>query len=440
MNSPRATDSPVGPIRFAGIAINERRAQHPLYALPFAPPMRILVCPDKFKDCLSAAAASDIIAKAILARHPRSNLICRPISDGGDGLASILTRAAGGRLVFATVAGPQGEAVQAHFGLVRAGDIPQAALQRLQLAPPLVADALVGIIEMACASGLSLLPPKRRDPWASHTAGTGTLIALAASAGAHALLIGLGGSATHDLGLGALSALGYTFYDAEGASVCPPAPRHWHRIRRIAGALAPQIPQLRVLCDVTNPLLGDNGAATTYAPQKGLRKEDITRLEAASRNIAQQLCCHHGLRLEALESLPGYGAAGGVAFGLRCAAGAQRFAVVPGFDCVADWLQLPQAIAWADVVITAEGSFDASSMQGKGPGALATRALAAGKQVHVFAGKITTQSTHPNLRLHAITPEGMPLKDALQNVADLLRASAEDAFSAAPKPGARTIP
>jgi len=234
----------------------------------------------------------------------------------------------------------------------------------------------------------------------------------------------VGGSATHDLGLGALSALGLEFRNATGSAIRPPVPAHWDQIVTIDGALSTTIPPIHIACDVSNPLLGPSGAATVFAPQKGLHADELPALEEASERMAQLLCahCHQPLTL---PGTVGAGAAGGTAFGLICAARAQ---LLPGFALVASWLNLDARLAAADMVLTGEGRFDTSSLGGKGPGAIITRALTARKRVYLFAGQIGSPTAHDLLSLHEITPTDVPLERALQDTAAFLHSALQRAL------------
>ena len=371
--------------------------------------MRVLLAFDKFKDSLAAGPACAAAARALRERHPDWALDLCPLADGGEGFAEILTNSAGGALSSVSVTGPRGAAVDAGFGLVPWKKIPAAARALLKLPASLPDQAEIAVIEMAAASGLALLPASQRDPWQTTTLGTGQLIAAAAQAGAAALVLGVGGSATHDIGLGALSALGLEFLSFNGENIRPPIPARWDLIDRLAGKIPASRPPIRIACDVSNPLLGRNGAAAVYGPQKGLLPADFVRLDHASARLGLLLCAYSGVP-DALMDQTGAGAAGGIAFGLMAAAKAQ---LLPGFELVAAWLDLDARIAAADLIITGEGRFDASSLSGKGPGAVAARALARGKPVHLFAGQVTSPDTRPGLTLHAITPAGQPLAEAL---------------------------
>jgi len=385
---------------------------------------RVLLAFDKFKDALGASAAGAAVAVALREQRPDWELDLASLVDGGEGFAAVLTTAAGGRMVMREVTGPRGDRTMAMFGLVRLAAIPAGARDQLQLSGRFAPDAEIAIVEMAAASGLALLPVDRRDPWQTTTFGTGELMRAAVRSGAVALLLGVGGSATSDLGLGALAALGFGFLDARGGAVHPPVPAAWPRIIRVTGAPPAGFPPVYIACDVTNPLLGPRGAAAVYGPQKGLRPEDHARLESESARLASLLCAH-AKRPEDLRTAAGTGAAGGLAFGLMAAAGAR---VLPGFELVSAWLDLERRMAAADIVITGEGRFDDSSLEGKGPGAIAVRALALGKEVHVFAGQVAA-APRPGLALHAITPAGQPLAQALRETAGNLAIAVRAVFS-----------
>ncbi|HLP06808.1 MAG TPA: glycerate kinase [Opitutaceae bacterium] len=380
--------------------------------------MRVLLAFDKFKDSLAAPAACAVAAETLRAAHPDWEIDSAPLADGGDGFAAILTAAAGGEMVPVRVVGPLGETRTADYGIVSFARIPAAARARLAL-PPLRETDTIALVEMAAASGLALVPPAERNPWRTTSYGTGQLLAAAAQRGARALLLGVGGSATHDLGLGALGALGLKFFDTRGAAIFPPTTSAWDHIARLAGHVPAAFPPLRVACDVTNPLLGPTGAAAIYAPQKGLTPADLPALESATARMAALLAAHCG-QPRSLAHAPGVGAAGGIAFGLTVAARAQ---LVPGWTLVHDWLDLENRIAAADLVITGEGRFDASSLNGKGPGALVAAAAAAGKPVLILAGslgKLPPTALSSLAQAHAITPPNLPLATALTRTPELL--------------------
>lgn len=385
--------------------------------------MHVLIAFDKFKDCLTAPEACRLTAEALRERQPAWTATACPLADGGEGFAEILTDAAGGEHVAVTVTGPRGAPVSARFGLVSVARVPLAARRSLGLEAPEQADRTIAVVDMASVSGLALLANADRDPWQTTTRGTGEVLRLAAARGVAAIVLGVGGSATSDLGLGALTALGLEFHGGSGA-IGDPVPARWAGIERIAGAVTPPLPPVWIACDVTNPLLGPRGAAATYGPQKGLKAADLPRLDHESGRLALMLCSHCR-RPDTLMDAPGAGAAGGISFGLMAAAGAR---LLPGFELVSAWLDLETHLARAELVITGEGRFDATSLQGKGPGAVAARALALGKTVHVFAGQAAVAEPPPRLSLHSITPAGLPLAEALPRGAEFLAAAVRRVF------------
>jgi len=306
------------------------------------------------------------------------------------------------------VSGPRGGQVRAPVGFVDRKNIPAAAARRIPV------GERIAIVDLPSASGIELLPPAERNPWVTTTFGTGELLRHAAASRADAILLGVGGSATNDLGLGALAALGLHCDRTGGTPLLPPVPGRWTEITQLSGDV--ELPPVYIACDVTNPLLGPRGATVTFGPQKGLAAGDVRRLESQVARMALMLC-HHFNKPDSLMDAAGTGAAGGIAFGLMTACDAK---LVPGFDLVSDWLDLPARIAAADVVITGEGRFDATSLGGKGPGSLFAGARRLGKRALVFTGSLGVE---PDEGLHAITPAGLPLAAALPRTAEFLAAA-----------------
>ena len=374
--------------------------------------MRLLIACDKFKDALSAEEACRVVAASAGGVAD----LC-PLTDGGDGFAAILTAAVGGTLVRVPVTGPRGKKVTGLLGLVAVASIPPAARDLLGLTGG--SSQRLAVIDLASSGGLALLRPDERDPWQTDSRGTGELLRAAASHEVAAIILGLGGSATHDLGLGAVSELGFTPCDQAGGRLAA-APVNWRRFSQLNGAAGTKLPPIRLACDVTNPLLGAAGAVASYAVQKGLRPEDATELERLTAAAVRVLCARFGRDFDGLVRTPGMGAAGGIAVGLSVAFGAT---IIPGADLVFAWLGLERRLSEADIVVTGEGRFDQTSLAGKGPGAVIARALALGKKVHVFAGAVdpaVRAGVPANLRLHAISPVGLPLEQALKEAPQFL--------------------
>lgn len=391
--------------------------------------MNVLVAFDKFKDCLSASQACEVVEKEVCRLHPDWTVVACPLTDGGEGFAPILTASARGIPTPVTVAGPRTESgpVQATLGIVNRRNLHPAVLKRLNSPSPADEDSHVAVVEMASASGLALLPPTQRDVWRTQTRGTGELLRLSRQRlHADSILLGLGGSATHDLGLGALKALGMRFLDHQGNQLDDLSPNNWASVARMDSRDLIRLPPIWMACDVTNPLLGPTGAAAVYAKQKGLRPQHLPRLESETERMGRLLCEHFEKDFDTLSALPGCGAAGGIAFGLMTACEAQ---LVPGFPLVTDWLQLQERIACADLVITGEGSFDDSSLSGKGPGTLVRSALAKRIPAHVFAGRVDVSSPPRECSLYEITPRGIGLAEAIKDAEHYLRTAVQRAFA-----------
>jgi len=378
---------------------------------------------------MTAARACEVASRELRRAQPGWTVDAAPLSDGGDGFCEILARAAGVELTPCRVTGPRGGTHEVAIAIVPWSRVPEGAralLARHASYAPSDAGS-IGVVEMAAASGLALLPPELRDPWHASSYGTGQMIRVVAEMGAKAIVLGIGGSATSDLGLGALGALGLEFRAENGEQFRPATPFNWAKITRIEGEIYQLIPPMWIACDVDNPLVGPRGAAAIYGPQKGLTAGDVPRLDAATAKMAAQLCVHTG-RPNSLAEIPGAGAAGGIAFGLMAAA---RATIVPGASLVSAWLRLEDRIAAADVVITGEGRFDASSLSGKIPGTIAIRAHALGKQVHIFAGSADASVAPEGIKVHSISPADLPLETALREGPDRLASSARAAFAQA---------
>jgi len=376
--------------------------------------MRALIAFDKFKDALGAEEACRLVAHVLRERRPSPDLDLCPLTDGGEGFARILTRASGGTMHRVGVTGPLGKKVDGEFGLVPWRNLLPEVRSRLGIVDR---EGVIGLVEMASASGLALLSAQERNPWKTTSRGTGELLVAAAKKGADRLLLGIGGSATLDLGLGCLQAMGLRAWNREGEEIRLLPPDQWDRVHRLTFAPLPYLPKIHVACDVVNPLLGERGAVRVYGPQKGLRSRDYERFESITAQMARSLLPLSGRGAEFLI-LPGTGAAGGIGFGLMVVAGAE---LVTGSDLVSDWLNVPRRVAAADVILTGEGRFDRSSLEGKGPAALVGRALGMGKKVRVFAGSVEPGLKIPEgISVVAISPGDLPLEQALQQTGERL--------------------
>ncbi|QYY36086.1 glycerate kinase [Ruficoccus sp. ZRK36] len=384
--------------------------------------MHILIAFDKFKDCMTAPEACQIAQEVILKLHPSWQVTIAPLTDGGEGFCEILTRSAYGSIERVPVLGPQLDPQTSQIGYVDIGRLGARVRDILRLP----SEGTLAVIEMAQASGLQSVPEGQRDPWLASSYGTGQLIAEAADAGAMEILLGIGGSATNDLGLGALEAIGLQLLDAKGALIDHATPRDWSRVAQLEGDIWQHIPRINIACDVENPLLGANGATATYGPQKGMRYEDFTALEGAVSAMAQRMCSYFEKPASLMEA-PGSGAAGGIGFGLQTACNSR---VVKGFELVESWLQLKEKIAAADLVITGEGKFDASSLQGKGPGSILREAARQHKHSKIMAGLVESKlELPPKTTADVLAPAGYTKERSISDGKKLLARKLVEVFS-----------
>lgn len=322
---------------------------------------RILIAPDKYKGTLSARGVAEALATGIHNTLPEADVSICPAADGGDGTAETLVDALGGEMVSARVAGPLGQPVTARYGI--AGQ--------------------TAVIEMAAASGLALLAPDELRPQDASTHGTGELILAALDAGCTKLIVGIGGSATTDGGAGMAAALGARLLDegdrpldAGGGALC--------RLARIdVSQMAPALAKAEVLvaCDVTNPLLGEHGAARVYGPQKGAAPAQVEELERCLARYADVVERDLGVNV---RGLPGGGAAGGLGAGLVAFCNAT---LRPGVEIVLDALDFDRRVRGAELVVTGEGMIDGQSARGKTPVGVARAAKRAGVRVIAVAGQ-----------------------------------------------------
>ncbi len=323
----------------------------------------ILVAPTSFKGTIGAAEAASALAAGVRAGCPERDVVQLPLSDGGPGLLDALHHRARAQLRF-PLRGPLGEPTTGRA---------------------LLLDGLA-LVESADACGLHLVPPDRRDPLRTTTSGVGTLLLAAAAAeGVEGIACGLGGSATVDGGAGLARALGFRLLDARGAPI-PDGGGGLERLARIERPdAAPRLPPVAGLVDVRSPLLGPEGAAPVFGPQKGADAAGVARLAAGLERLAERIRADLGLDV---SSLPGGGAAGGLGAGLVAFAGAE---LRPGSDWVLDTVGFDAALARARLVITGEGSYDGQSALGKITGVVVRRARARGVPVLLLCGLIRVQ-------------------------------------------------
>jgi len=328
-------------------------------------PLRIVIAPDSFKGTLSAAGVADAIARGWRTRRPHDELVLVPQADGGEGTLDAVEAAVPGsvRQHVGSVTGPDGRPTPGDWLLLPDG---------------------TGVAELAGPSGLPLMA--RPDPLGAHTIGLGEVIAHALAHGVRRLVVGLGGSASTDGGAGALSALGLRMTDAGGRPLAPGGGA-LARLAAIDRAALPPLPPegIALLSDVDAPLLGPRGAAAVFGPQKGAGAAEVALLDAALHRFAELLGGD--------PDRPGAGAAGGTGYGLGEALGAT---LLPGADHLAVLTGLDAALDGADVLLSGEGRFDATSLTGKVVGRAVSRAHAAGARCGIIAGRVDAAPVAPD--------------------------------------------
>ena len=319
----------------------------------------VLIAPDKFKGTLTAAQVVGALRRGIADTAPQVQVLSCPIADGGDGTVDAAL-AAGYTARTTTVTGPTGEPHPSRWAL----------------------QEDVAVLELAETVGLHALPGEDLAPHTASTRGLGELMREAVEAGARTLLVGLGGSASTDGGAGLLQGLGAHLRTADGAEIGPGLRGLDSLATADLGPALAVLDQVTVIAanDVTNPLLGPEGAAAVYGPQKGIDPAEITAADAALAAAARVLD-----PTAAHRDLPGAGAAGGAGFGLFLLGAVQR----SGADAVFELVGVDALLADADAVVTGEGKLDAQTLQGKGPAEVARRARRSGLPVAAVAGAIT---------------------------------------------------
>ena len=310
--------------------------------------MKIIIAPDKFKGCLSATDVAESIAVGVRKFDPAIQVDLCPMADGGEGTVAAMVAAGSGRIVTRRITGPLPEMkVDAAFGLLDGGQ--------------------TAVIEMSAASGIALLKPADRNPLNTTTFGTGELIAAAVREGARKIILGIGGSATIDAGLGCAQACGFTILMRDGELTSMTEPLCGRdlgnviMVKRGRGEVTDGI-EIVVACDVTNPLYGEEGAARVYGPQKGATAEIVAKMDDDLRELALRI----GKENEAIRA--GAGAAGGLGFGMLAFFGAS---LRSGFELIADATNLRDRLRDADLCFTGEGRIDGQSAAGKTVGGVA---------------------------------------------------------------------
>ena len=370
--------------------------------------MKVVVAIDSFKGSLSSMEAGQAIAEGVKRVHQNAEVVVRPLADGGEGTVEALVEGMGGIFVTKEVTGPLGEKVEAVYGVIESKED----------------SSKTAIIEMSAAAGITLVPEDSRNPMNTTTFGVGELILDAIERGCRHFIVGIGGSATNDGGVGMLQALGYDFLTREGKTISYGG----NGLRELASIEGTNVhPKLKectfkVACDVTNPLCGENGSSAIFGPQKGATPEMVQELD--------QLLLHYAelskeINVNADRFYPGTGAAGGMGFAFLTYTNAT---LESGIQIVLTETKLEELIKTADFVVTGEGRLDGQTALGKAPIGVADLAKKHQKKVLAFAGAVTPDAKEcnqhgidaffPILRGIVTLKEAMDKENAHRNMVD----------------------
>ncbi|MBE6567980.1 MAG: glycerate kinase [Ruminococcaceae bacterium] len=373
--------------------------------------MKITVALDSFKGSLSSLMAGDAVKAGCLLADPAAKVSVSPIADGGEGTAQALALGMGGEMISVSVTGPLGNPVTAEYGYIP--------------------ETKTAVLEMASAAGITLVSPEQRNPLHTTTFGVGELILHAAKEkGCRQFVVGIGGSATNDGGVGMLSALGIAFLDKNGKPIARGAEGLSSLDRIDIVGLAPEIADARffVACDVTNPLCGEKGCSAVFGPQKGATPDTVRTMDA---DLSRYAALTQAVTGKDAQNAAGAGAAGGLGFAFLSYLNAE---LKSGISLVIEQTGLEEKIKDADLVITGEGRLDGQSVMGKVPVGIATVAKKYKKPVLAFSGCIA-----PDARLcngygidafFPILPAPCTLEDAMEpnNAYQNLKNTAEQAL------------
>ena len=366
--------------------------------------MKVTIAIDSLKGSLSSLEAWKAIGTGVKKAWPEAEVCVRPLADGGEGTVEAVTSAMGGEMVTLRVTGPLGEPVDCVYGVIR--------------------ESRTAVLEMAGAAGLTLLKDEERNPLKTTTYGVGEVIRDAVKRGCRHFLVGIGGSATNDGGIGMLQALGFGMLDKEGKQV-PFGAQGLAVLERIEdGEVMPELREctFRIACDVTNPLCGPQGCSAIYGPQKGADAEMIAEMDTWMEA--------YGALTEAKypgmdSKTPGCGAAGGIGFAFYAFLGG---VLESGIKIVLEETRLDDYVKDADIVVTGEGRLDGQTVMGKAPIGVAKTAKKYGKKVIAFSGSVTKDAIacnqegidafFPILRRIVTLEEAMDADTARENMED----------------------
>ena len=386
--------------------------------------MKILIAIDSFKGSLSSKEAGEAIKSGILRVVPDANVVISPLADGGEGTVETLVEALGGSLETVRVKGPLFQDVEAHYGILPESkkNTSEASLKTSSKNP--LSNGKLAVMEMSQASGITLVSPSERNPLKTSSYGVGEMILDAYHKGCRRFLIGIGGSATNDGGIGMLSALGFRFTKEDREEISPIG----EGLKDLAGIENASVPEgllqcsFQIACDVENPLYGENGASLIYGFQKGGNKELLSQMDLWMKHYSELVKEYNPA---ANPEGPGSGAAGGLGFAFRSFLQGE---LKSGVSLILEETKLSKKMQGADLVITGEGRLDKQSAMGKAPIGVAKLAKEQGIPVIAFAGAVTEgakacnqagiDAYFPILREIITLEDAMKKETAKMNLAD----------------------
>lgn len=359
--------------------------------------MRILLAPNAMKGSLSASQFAYAMEEGLLMANKEFECIKHPLADGGDGTVEVLVEALNGEFVAVEVSDPLGRKINSRFGWIPA--------------------TKTAVIEMADASGLRLLSLSELNPMIASSFGTGQLMLEAVKLGATKIILGIGGSATVDGGIGMLMALGFELTDIDGNEISEGG----NGLSQLAHVYSNNVPksilncEITIASDVTNPLLGEKGAVSVYGAQKGATPTMMIKLEAGLQNYVKVL---EEISKKELVNIVGGGAAGGISIPLLALLNART---VNGSDLIFDLLGIFDDLKKCDLVITGEGCIDLQTCYGKGPAAIAQEARKLGIPVIAIGGKVKSEASYLFDGIFSISNGPTTLEDAMKNAFELTK-------------------
>jgi glycerate kinase len=383
-----------------------------------------MVAPDKYKGSLTALQAAQAMERGIRKAFPDARVVMVPLADGGEGTVEAMVNVPGGQTINITVTGPLGNAVRSRFGLIGPSVLSQVGLGAKGT------GMFSGIIEMALASGLALVPPEKRNPMITTTYGTGELIRAALNENCKKIIIGIGGSATTDGGMGMAQALGAVFYDKNGVELGLGSGQYLSQVEDIeVSGMDKGIEDTAVIIasDVRNPLCGNDGAAAVYGPQKGATPEMVKRLDEGLEHFAAVIKRRLGVDV---KDIPGAGAAGGLGAGLMAFTGAEMRS---GVEVIMDAVWFDHKLTDVDLVLTGEGQIDAQTVFGKVVAGVARRSASSHVPVIAIGGGVTPEA-EPLMaigvnEMHQFVTPGMTYEFAMEHAAELLEDKTTEVIS-----------